>query len=86
MKGLGVVNVKLLHFTGDGNRLMNPGDPYSKISPAYGKFGFYCEACVDVLIKGVGMVSYPGYGFDPHGVKNTDIPSKNLVIDSCYAL
>jgi hypothetical protein len=64
---------------------MNPGDPYSKLSPAYGRFGFYCEVCKDVFIQRVGMVSHTGYGFDPHGEPNSDISSQNLVIDNCYA-
>lgn len=85
IRGISISNVTLEDFTGDGNKLNNDGNAYTRGTGAYGKFGFYCEMCNDVAIRRVAMVSYTGYGFDPHGEAGTFVPSDGLLIDSCQA-
>lgn len=72
-------------FTADGNKLNNPGNSDLIGTPAFGKYGFYCEACTKVLIQRVAMNNFTGYGFDPHGTGGTIIPSVDITIDSCFA-
>jgi Pectate lyase superfamily protein len=85
IRGVNVTNLVLRDFTGNGNKLNNLGDSYDRAAPAYGKFGFYCETCTNVVVYRVGLVSYTGYGFDPHGKGGAYIYSEGLIIDSCYA-
>lgn len=72
-------------FTADGNKLNNPGNSDLVGTPAYGKYGFYCQECKSILIQRVAMNSFTGYGFDPHGVSETPIASIDVTIDSCVA-
>ena len=60
IRGLALTNLVVQDFTGDGNRLNNLGDAYARGTISYGKFGFYCEACSNVLAQRVGMNSYTG--------------------------
>jgi parallel beta-helix repeat protein len=52
---------------------------------AYGKFGFFIQACENTYVDGVRVTNFQGYGFDPHGWKNARIWSKNLTIVNCLS-
>jgi hypothetical protein len=56
LSGKNLSNIHLMDFSGDGNRRNNPGNAYLVGTPAYGKFGFYCEVCYDVIIERVGKL------------------------------
>ena len=60
IRGINLVNVVLQDFTGSGNRLNNPGNAYTRYTPAYGKFGFYCEVCTNVLLQRIALNSNIG--------------------------
>jgi hypothetical protein len=53
VRGYAVKNVIMQDMQVDGNRLNNPGDSYIK-GPAYGKFGLFCESCIDIMYLRVG--------------------------------
>jgi hypothetical protein len=55
VRGYAVKDVIMRDMQVDGNRLYNPGDAYIK-GPAYGKFGLFCESCIDVLYLRVGTL------------------------------
>ncbi len=83
LRGEGAINTTFTDMTWDGNRANQPSTPGSL--EVYGKFGFYCEACNDTVVQRVGMINFPGYGFDPHGVGGVAIYSNRLTITDCYA-
>lgn len=75
-------NLIFAHFTLDGNRENQNNDKYS----LYGRYGFYTEACDNVFLDSIAIVNFQGYGFDPHGIKDTDkIWSNNLTIINSVA-
>jgi len=75
-------NLVFAHFTLDGNRDNQNNDKYS----LYGRYGFYTEACDNVFLDSIAIVNFQGYGFDPHGIKDTDkIWSNNLTIINSVA-
>lgn len=75
------VNINFYNLTIDGNKENQNTDKYSK----YGRFGFFTEACDNVLCDGMGIINFQGYGFDPHGIKATKTWSVNLTIINSYA-
>ena len=74
-------NLVFAHFTVDGNRVNQLNDTYS----SYGRYGFYTEACDNVLVDSMAVINFQGYGFDPHGVKEGLEYSKNLTIVNSYS-
>jgi parallel beta-helix repeat protein len=74
-------NLRFYNLTIDGNKENQNTDKYSK----YGRFGFFTEACDNVLVDGMGIINFQGYGFDPHGIKATKTWSVNLTIINSYA-
>lgn len=81
LRSTGCVNVNFFNFTLDGNKENQNTDKYSK----YGRFGLFTEACDNVLCDGIGIINFQGYGFDPHGVKETKTWSVNLTIINSYS-
>lgn len=88
IKRSGLIRARLAHnltfanFTLDGNKDNQNDDKYSK----YGRYGFYTEACDNVFLDSIAIVNFQGYGFDPHGIKDTDkIWSNNLTIVNSIA-
>jgi hypothetical protein len=57
VRGYAVKNVIMQDMQVDGNRFYNPGDAYVK-GPAYGKFGLFCESCIDVMYLRVGNFDF----------------------------
>lgn len=75
-------NLTFAHFTLDGNRENQNNDKYS----LYGRYGFYTEACDNVFLDSIAIINFQGYGFDPHGIKDTGrIWSNNLTIINSVA-
>lgn len=85
IRGRFISNLVIRDLQVNGNRQNNQGNAYIPLTPAYGKFGIFCEACNNVLFERVGAISNTGYGFDPHGVGSTMIGSHNLTIIDCWA-
>lgn len=74
-------NLVFAHFTVDGNRVNQKNDTYS----SYGRYGFYTEACDNVTVDSLAVINFQGYGFDPHGSKDTGRYSHNLTIVNSYS-
>lgn len=74
-------NLMFAHITLDGNRVNQKNDTYS----SYGRYGFYTEACDNVFVDSLAVINFQGYGFDPHGVKESLEYSRNLTIVNSYS-
>lgn len=81
IRSKGTVNLYFANFTIDGNKNNQNTDEYS----AYGRFGLYTEATDNVVVDGMGVVNFQGYGFDPHGVKEPKKWSRGLIIVNSYS-
>lgn len=75
------VNLYFANFTIDGNKENQNTDEVS----LYGRFGVYTETVDNVIIDGMGVINFQGYGFDPHGVKEPKQWSNGLKIVNSYA-
>lgn len=75
------VNLYFANFTIDGNKQNQNTDEVS----VYGRFGVYTETVDNVVIDGMGVINFQGYGFDPHGVKEPKQWSDGLKIYNSYA-
>lgn len=69
-------NIFLANFTIDGNKNNQNTDTFS----VYGRYGVFTEAVDNVTIDTMGVINFQGYGFDPHGVKETMTWSVGLTI------
>jgi Right handed beta helix region len=69
-------NLFFANLTIDGNKNNQNKDQYS----VYGRYGFFTEAVNNVTIDSMGVINFQGYGFDPHGVKETMTWSVGLTI------
>lgn len=69
-------NIYLANFTIDGNKDNQNTDTFS----VYGRYGLFTEAVDNVTIDTMGVMNFQGYGFDPHGVKETMTWSVGLTI------
>ncbi len=69
-------NLFFANLTIDGNKNNQNKDQYS----IYGRYGFFTEAVNNVTINSMGVINFQGYGFDPHGVKETKTWSVGLTI------
>lgn len=82
-------NMVLRGMTLDGNRHNQPNAlPCADgiyDANTYGKFGFFVEAITDMLVEYVKIVSFHGYGFDPHGIGETFQFTERLTIQHCIA-
>jgi Right handed beta helix region len=76
IRAIDVSNLVFANFTIDGNRENQNTDKYSE----YGRYGFYTEACVNVTVDGMAVRNFQGYGFDPHGDKQSMTWSNYLTI------
>lgn len=74
-------NLYFANITIDGNKQNQHTDKYS----LYGRYGFFTEAVDNVTIDGMGVINFQGYGFDPHGVKETKSWSNGLIIINSYS-
>ena len=74
-------NLYFANITIDGNKKNQHTDKYS----LYGRYGFFTEAVDNVKIDGMGVINFQGYGFDPHGVKETMTWSNGLTIRNSYS-
>jgi parallel beta-helix repeat protein len=81
LHGYYINNITVTQLTVDGNRQNQPADEAYN----YGKYGFYCEACNDVVLDTIKIKSNVGYGFDPHGTQDTNTFSNNLLIQNCIS-
>ena len=75
------INLYFANFTIDGNKENQNTDEIS----IYGRFGVYTETVNNVVIDGMGVINFQGYGFDPHGVKEPKQWSNGLKIFNSYA-
>ena len=75
------INLYFANFTIDGNKENQNTDEIS----IYGRFGVYTETVNNVVINGMGVINFQGYGFDPHGVKEPKQWSDGLRIYNSYA-
>jgi Right handed beta helix region len=71
-----MTNITVANMTIDGNKM----NQYNDANHTYGRFGFYIQACHDVVVDRVRVTSFQEYGFDPHGWKDAHIWSDNLTI------
>jgi parallel beta-helix repeat protein len=78
IRGFEIKNLVLKDFTLDGNRLNQP----SSIDQ-YGRYGFYCEVCDNVLLKNLKINNHNGYGVDPHGAPGELQYSDGFTIENC---
>ncbi len=77
-------NLKVVGLTLDGNKVNQNTDIYSQ----YGRYGFFTEACDNVIVENVKIINWQGYGFDPHGWKSAPggaLWSYGLIINDCVA-
>lgn len=74
-------NLYFANLTIDGNKKNQHTDKYS----IYGRYGFFTEAVDNVTIDGMAVINFQGYGFDPHGVKETMSWSRGLTIRNSYS-
>lgn len=74
-------NLFFANFTIDGNKQNQNTDKYS----SYGRYGFFTEASDNVTVDGMGVINFQGYGFDPHGIKETKRWSIGLTIINSYS-
>jgi parallel beta-helix repeat protein len=74
-------NLYFANITIDGNKKNQHTDKYS----TYGRYGFFTEAVDNVTIDGMGVINFQGYGFDPHGIKETMTWSRGLTIKNSYS-
>jgi hypothetical protein len=82
IRGFEINNIKISDLTLDGNRMLQSSkDPLI----LYGKYGFYCESCIDLLLENVRIMSFQGYGFDPHGRPEEAVYTERLTIRNCIA-
>lgn len=73
-------NLYFANFTIDGNKQNQGTDELS----SYGRYGLYTEAVDNVIVDGMGIINFQGYGFDPHGLKS-GVWSNGLIIINSYA-
>lgn len=59
-------------------------DSYAR-STRYGRYGLFTEGCDNVTFDHVRIMSFQGYGFDPHGQKKTNTYSTSLTITNCVS-
>ena len=81
LRASNVNNFMVANFTLDGNKDNQNTDDYS----IYGRYGFFTEACNNVIVDGLKVINFQGYGFDPHGQKLTMTWSVNLTIMNSYS-
>lgn len=74
-------NLYFANITIDGNKNNQHTDKYS----IYGRYGFFTEAVDNVTVDSIAVINFQGYGFDPHGVKETMTWSKGLTIRNSYS-
>jgi hypothetical protein len=74
-------NITVSNLAIDGNKDNQLKDELH----AYGKYGFYVQACINVTADGVRVMNFQSYGFDPHGWKNARIWGKHLDILNCLS-
>jgi Right handed beta helix region len=74
-------NIFFTNFTIDGNKNNQDSDKYS----VYGRYGVFTEACNNVRVDTMAVMNFQGYGFDPHGVKETMTWSNGLTIINSYS-
>jgi hypothetical protein len=83
IRGNGVSNFTVKDLTVHGNRMLQTNkDPKFE----YGKYGFYCQVCNDVLMENVRIMSFQGYGFDPHGNAGELAYTERFVIRGCVSM
>jgi parallel beta-helix repeat protein len=71
-------NIVIRKLTLDGNRQNQPNDEAYN----YGKYGFYCEVCTNVLLDNIRSTNHCGYGIDPHGTQPTTSYSDGFTIQN----
>lgn len=74
-------NLYFANLTIDGNKDNQNTDVHS----VYGRYGFFTEAVNNVTIDRMAIINFQGYGFDPHGVKETMTWSLGLTIKNSYS-
>ncbi len=76
IRGYDISNVLVKQLTFDGNRQNQPNDQ----SYNYGKYGFYCEVCKNIIFDDIICNNHWGYGIDPHGAPGEDMYSDGFII------
>lgn len=74
-------NLVFANLTIDGNKQKQRTDKHS----VYGRFGFFTEGSNNVSVDSFGVINFQGYGFDPHGIKDSMTWSQGLTISNSYA-
>lgn len=78
LRGMNIDNLLVKDLTLDGNRQNQPNDEYYN----YGKYGFYCEVCNNVVLDTIRSANHWGYGIDPHGTQSIVAYSDGFTIQN----
>lgn len=76
LRGYDLSNILVRDLTLDGNRQNQPNNQTHN----YGKYGFYCEVCNNVVFDNVIAKNHWGYGIDPHGAPGEAMYSDGFII------
>lgn len=74
-------NLLFANFTIDGNKQKQRTDKHSE----YGRFGLFTEGSDNVTANNMGVINFQGYGFDPHGIKDSLTWAHGLTITNSYS-
>lgn len=78
LRGMNIDNIVIRDLTLDGNRQNQPNDEAYN----YGKYGFYCEVCNNVILETIKVINHWGYGVDPHGTQSINVYSDGFTIQN----
>lgn len=76
LRGYDIENIVVKDMTIDGNRQGQVNDS----SMNYGRYGFYCEVCRNVVFDNIKCINHWGYGIDPHGTPGEAFYSDGFAI------
>ena len=81
VRGINLKNITIRNMTLDGNQFKQ----YTDENTLYGRYGFYCETCDNVVLDTLRVTNWHGYGIDPHGAPSDYVYSNGLIIQNCIS-
>jgi hypothetical protein len=79
LRGFHLNGFEISDLTINGNKAGQTSDLYAYL---YGRFGFYCEVCINMVLRNMIVTEFYGYGLDPHGEPVNDVYSDGLIIEN----